>query len=132
MNCHGMCQMPKLLRLKFAPGDGLSILPHPDLVNDGYHPQRFVLKDCRDLAEVEQFNVYAAEHDWPRMRGSAQGWRSEVHRALIELETDACPQHWRLSEKIDVSLMLMDLLDHDTGSVHEALEKLDTAQSRRV
>lgn len=119
----------KLLKLKFAPQDGLSVLPHPDLIFDGHHPLRFVMPDCRMLADVDSFNVVASEYNWPRMR--VTGWRDEVRRALIDLETFACPTHWRLNEKIDVSLMLMDLLDHPTGSIEEALEKLRSAGMRR-
>ncbi len=119
----------KLIRLKFAPQDGLSVLAHPDLLAEHF-PRRFTLPDCRSLSDVDSFNVIATEHNWPRMR--VDGWRDEVRRALVEIETDACPQHWRLNEKIEVSLMLMDLLDHDTGSIESALEKLRNAGKRRL
>ena len=120
----------KLLALKWSPRNGLTVSPHPDFVfalafSEEIRPGAFTFPAVRMIADVDSFNVIATENNWPRQR--VEGWREEVRRALTELEAADFPGDWSLDQKVQTSLMLVDLLDHSDETIESALERLRTA-----
>ena len=113
------------LRLKFNPLDGFRIVPHPDLIATGVRPEPFQLPDVRMLSDVDTFNVCAMDHFWPELSGD--GWQDEVRQALIGLEADSNPDAWRMMERLDITLMVMELLDGCGYTIEGALERVRAA-----
>lgn len=117
------------LWLKWNPIDGHVIVPHPDLIAAGHRPDPFQLPDVRMLSDVGAVNAVASSRGWPDM--PVDGWQDEVRQALIGLEPDSNPEGWRMMERLDITLMVMGLLDGAAYTIEDALERIRLADMVR-
>lgn len=113
----------KLLRFKWTPTFGLFVLPHPELFREtdgtarGFH--------ITDPSDVDAFNAIASEYDWPRMR--VTGWRNEVQRALVDMDT---PGAMSYLARWSCASALMDALD-GCATLEQAFEKISAGRKHQ-